>query len=214
MSHAMSFTDLRLSNLEVHQSPFPFLIGKEILPESIKNDIYSDFPTYKEAGYFPYEAKDCGPATQALVETLSSKEFANQLGDHLGIEQLGQYPTLITIATMFNKRHGNIHTDSAKKIATALVYLNDDWNPAHGGCLRFLKNKDMNDTVVPEIPPLYGTLAMFKRADNSFHGHLPYEGKRRVIQIAWIVSEEALQRKSKRGKFSHLVKKLFSRQSH
>ncbi|MBS0302906.1 MAG: 2OG-Fe(II) oxygenase, partial [Proteobacteria bacterium] len=47
-----------------------------------------------------------------------------------------------------------------------------------------------------------------KRADNSFHGHLPYEGERRVIQVAWLTSEEEKLRKTQRGKFSRLFKKL------
>jgi hypothetical protein len=50
---------------------------------------------------------------------------------------------------------------------------------------------------------------VFKRCDNSFHGHLPYEGERRVIQVAWLTSEEEKLRKTKRGKFSRAFKKLF-----
>jgi hypothetical protein len=50
---------------------------------------------------------------------------------------------------------------------------------------------------------------VFKRADNSFHGHLPFEGERRVIQVAWLTSEEETLRKTQRGKVSRLFKKLF-----
>lgn len=46
-----------------------------------------------------------------------------------------------------------------------------------GGCLRFLKrNDDIDDVIVPEVKPLYGTFATFKRADNRFHGHCPMKG--------------------------------------
>ncbi|HET7662775.1 MAG TPA: 2OG-Fe(II) oxygenase, partial [Rhodanobacteraceae bacterium] len=38
---------------------------------------------------------------------------------------------------------------------------------------------------------------------------LPYEGERRVIQVAWLVSEEAKLRKTQRGRFSRMLKKLF-----
>ena len=65
--------------------------------------------------------------------------------------------------------------------------------------------------MTPELPPLYGEFAVFKRCDNSFHGHLPYEGERRVIQVAWLTSEEEKLRKTKRGKFSRLFKKLFGK---
>jgi hypothetical protein len=52
---------------------------------------------------------------------------------------------------------------------------------------------------------------VFKRCDNSFHGHLPYEGERRVIQVAWLTSEDEKLRKTKRGKFSRALKKLFGK---
>jgi hypothetical protein len=37
---------------------------------------------------------------------------------------------------------------------------------------------------------------------------LPFEGERRVIQVAWLTSEEEKLRKTKRGRFSRLVKRL------
>ena len=63
--------------------------------------------------------------------------------------------------------------------------------------------------IAPEVKPLYGNFVVFKRADNSFHGHLPFEGERRVIQVAWLTSENEKLRKTKRGKLSRLFKKLF-----
>jgi len=61
------------------------------------------------------------------------------------------------------------------------------------------------------VKPLYGEFAIFKRADNSFHGHLPFEGERRVIQVAWLTSEEEKLRKTTRGKMSRLFKKIVGR---
>ena len=63
--------------------------------------------------------------------------------------------------------------------------------------------------LMPEIKPLYGNFVVFRRADNSFHGHLPHEGERRVIQVAWLTSEDEKLRKTQRGKFSRVFKKLF-----
>ena len=128
------------------------------------------------------------------------------------IEDLGQYPTLVTLCRHLNKRHGTIHTDSKSKVATALLYLNRQWPDTSEGCLRFLARIDDIDAMLaPELKPLYGEFAVFRRADNSFHGHLPYEGERRVIQVAWLVSEEAKLRKTKRGRFSRAFKKLFGK---
>src|ERR1700761_4331679 len=196
-------TDIRLE-------PFPFMIAHGQLPDDARNNIDRDFPRYTSAGFFPYDSSDCGPTVNTLVQNLTTPEFASAVGRRLGIENLGQYPTLVTLCRSLNKRHGTIHTDSKSKVATALLYLNTQWPDTSDGCLRFLsKIDDIDDMVAPELTPLYGEFAVFKRCDNSFHGHLPFEGERRVIQVAWLTSEEEKLRKTKRGKFSRVFKRMF-----
>ena len=196
----------------VRQAPFPFMVAHGQLPDEARDDLDRDFPRYPSAGFFPWDSAECGPSINALVEQLTAPAFAGLIGQRLGIADLGQYPTLVTLCRLLNKRHGTIHTDSRSKVATALLYLNPQWPDTSDGCLRFLdKIDDIDATVVPELPPLYGEFAVFKRCDNSFHGHLPYEGERRVIQVAWLTSEEEKLRKTKRGKFSRLFKKLFGK---
>ncbi|RUL71839.1 2OG-Fe(II) oxygenase [Dyella choica] len=195
---------------DVRQHPFPFLIAHGQLPDEARGDLERDFPKYTSAGFFPYDPADCGPSVNALVQQLTTPQFASTIGRHLGIDNLGHYPTLVTLCRALNKRHGTIHTDSRSKVATALLYLNTRWPDTSDGCLRFLHRIDsIDDLVAPELKPLYGEFAVFKRCDNSFHGHLPYEGERRVIQVAWLTSEEEKLRKTKRGKFSRAFKKLF-----
>jgi hypothetical protein len=201
---------LHRPDTDVRQHPFPFMIAHGQLPDEARSDLERDFPQYSSAGFFPYDPADCGPSVNALVRQLTTPEFASAIGRYLGIENLGQYPTLITLCRALNKRHGTIHTDSRSKVATALLYLNTQWPDTSDGCLRFLNRADnIDDLVAPELKPLYGEFAVFKRCDNSFHGHLPYEGERRVIQVAWLTSEEEKLRKTKRGKFSRAFKKLF-----
>ena len=196
----------------VHAQPFAFLIARGQLPDDARAELAADFPRYPSAGFFPHEAKDCGPSLNRLIDELTSREFADAIGARLGIPDLGEYPSLVTICRSLNKRHGTIHTDSRSKIATALLYLNPKWPDTSDGCLRFLHHIDnIDDVIVPELKPLYGEFAVFKRCDNSFHGHLPFEGERRVIQIAWLTSEEEKLRKTKRGKFSRSFKKIFGR---
>jgi hypothetical protein len=193
----------------VGREPFPFLIASSTLAETKRDALRRDFPKYKEAGYLPYSEKECGPAVVALINEVTSPEVADTLGDQLGIERLSQYPTLVTISRFLNRRHGVIHTDGRSKIATALFYLNDSWDPTSGGCFRLLKGPDdIEDVVAPELKPLFGNFAMFKRTDNSYHGHLPFEGERRVIQIAWVVSEEEKLRKTKTGRLSRFLKSI------
>lgn len=191
--------------------PFSFLVASAQLPESARAELREDFPHYPNAGFFPHERADCGPSVNALVEELTSPSVADAIGTLLGISALGAYPSLVTICRSLNLRHGTIHTDSRSKIATALLYLNDDWPQTSAGCLRFLaRENSIEDLVAPEVRPVYGNLVAFARADNSYHGHLPFEGERRVIQVAWLTSEEEKLRKTKRGKFSRLFKRLFS----
>lgn len=189
--------------------PFPFMIAHGQLPDEARADLERDFPRYASAGFFPYDPDDCGPAVNTLIENMTAPAFASAIGARLGIENLAEYPTLVTLCRLLNKRHGTIHTDSRSKVATALIYLNGQWPDSSDGCLRFLhKIDDIDSLVTPELTPLYGEFAVFKRCENSFHGHLPYEGERRVIQIAWLTNEEEKLRKTRRGKFSRVFKKL------
>jgi hypothetical protein len=194
----------------VYERPFRFLIARGQLPDDAARELEADFPRYSGAGFFPHDPKDCGPSINALIDDLTNPAVASAVGAKLGIDRLGQFPVLVTLCRSLNRRHGTIHTDSRSKVATALLYLNASWPDTSDGCLRFLgRIDDIDSTVAPELKPLYGNLVVFRRADNSFHGHLPYEGERRVIQVAWLTSEEEKQRKTRRGRLSRLFKKIF-----
>jgi hypothetical protein len=191
----------------VREAPFPLL-----LDPAAETALGEDFPRYRGAGFFPYAETDCGPSMNSLVGELTSPAFADRVGQLLGVDRLSQYPVLVTICRALNLRHGTIHTDSQSKVASALVYLNPQWAESHAGCLRFLASgSDIEALVAPEIRPVYGTLTAFRRTDNSFHGHLPYEGERRVIQVAWLVDAAAVDRKTRRGRFSRAIKWLSGR---
>ncbi len=214
MSPAVLLDPARLDRPDttVFKDPFPFMVAHGQLPDEARSDLDRDFPPYGSAGFFPYDRGECGPSVNTLINDLTSPAFARAVGERLGIANLGQYPTLVTLCRLLNKRHGTIHTDSKSKIVTALIYLNTQWPDTSDGCLRFLHRiDDIDSTVAPELTPLYGEIAVFKRCENSFHGHLPYEGERKVIQVAWLTSEEEKLRKTKRGKFSRAFKRLFGR---
>ena len=57
------------------------------------------------------------------------------------------------------------------------------------GKLRLLRNGTDLDDYAAEVPPDDGTLLVFRRSENSWHGHGPFEGVRRSIQMNWMVSE-------------------------
>jgi hypothetical protein len=193
----------------VANAPFPFLVAHDLVAQGDAAALERDFPRYAEAGFFPYAEGECGPALRQLVAALTAPTFASALGGKLGLRQLDAHPCLVTLCRSLNKRHGTIHTDSRSKIATALLYLNPDWPETSDGCLRFLtRGDDINALATPEIRPIYGTFTAFARRDNSFHGHLPFEGERRVIQVAWLTDAEAVARKARRGRFTRWMKGL------
>lgn len=191
------------------RDPFPLLVARDQLVPAAAAALARDFPRYGSAGFFPYDPADCGESVRTLVAALTAPAFADAIGRALGVEALGRQPALVTLCESLNRRHGTIHTDSESKVVTALVYLNAAWPETSGGCLRFLhRSDDIDALVLPEIRPLYGTLVAFRRTANSFHGHLPYQGERRVVQVAWLTSEEEKLRKTRRGRASRLVKRV------
>jgi SM-20-related protein len=74
--------------------------------------------------------------------------------------------------------------------------------------LRLLRNGTNLEDYAVEVPPMAGTLIVFRRADNSWHGHKPYEGPRRAIQFNWVTSQEVVEREQARHRFSTRLKKL------
>ena len=150
MSVAVLLDPARLDRPDttVQHQPFPFMVAHGQLPDELRGDLDRDFPRYASAGFFPYEASDCGPSVNALIEDMTRPAFASAIGERLGIDNLGQYPTLVTLCRLLNKRHGTIHTDSKSKVATALIYLNAQWPDTSDGCLRFLHRIDDIDSVV------------------------------------------------------------------
>ena len=66
--------------------------------------------------------------------------------------------------------------------------MNSEWEHP-GGRLRLLKSADDLDDPIMEVPPIGGTMLAFRRAENSWHGHKPFDGERRVIQFNWVTSD-------------------------
>lgn len=192
--------------------PFPFLVAHHVLSDTLRAPLAEDFPNYRRAGFFPMDERDCGPAVRAVVQGLESAAFADRLGELLGVENMGSLPTIVTLRKWSKETDGRIHNDSRSKVATALLYLNETWPDTGGGCFRVLTdNESFEHLAAPEVRPLYGQLAAFRRTENSWHGHPPYTGERRVIQVAWLTGMEEKRRKEKRGRFTRLVKVLFTR---
>src|SRR5439155_15583355 len=95
-------------------------------------------------------------------------------------------------------------------IITVLLYLNPQWEQA-GGRLRLLRSATDLDNYFEEVPPAEGTLLAFQRTDNSWHGHKPFIGERRVIQLNWVTGQWRERFEILRHRGSAWVKRLCQR---
>jgi hypothetical protein len=126
--------------------------------------------------------------------------------EKFGIDLTGR-PVMVTVRGQSGTRDGNIHTDAATKLITALIYMNPHWEES-GGCLRLLRSPTDIEDVIIEVPPSEGTLVAFRRSDNSYHGHKPFIGPRRVIQLNWVSSRTVQRREIWRHRLSAWMKQF------
>jgi SM-20-related protein len=169
------------------KEPFEHLIVSGLIGPAALAAINADYPKISSSGSFPVDQVDFGPAFQTLLDELESEPFREAFEEKFGIDLSGR-PTVTTVRGRCDSSDGKIHTDSTSKIITVLIYMNESWEKA-GGRLRLLRSAhDLNDIIV-EVPPVSGTLLAFKRGRNSWHGHEPFAGERRVIQFNWLTSQ-------------------------
>jgi hypothetical protein len=173
--------------------------------------IHADYPQVDRPGSFPLSEVTYGPAFAALIEELRGDAVRTAFERKFAVD-LTNRPTMFTVRGRSSERDGQIHTDSVTKILTILIYMNPKWEES-GGRLRLLRSgKDIEDVLV-EVPPDEGTLICFRRSDNSWHGHKPFVGPRRVIQMNWVTSQRVLRYESNRHRLSAAIKRIWSRAS-
>jgi SM-20-related protein len=195
---------------ETRHEPYDFFMGRGALKAEAIPALRQSFPDIKATGFHPLEQMKVEGAFAELIAEIEGPEFTAAISDALGTDLRG-YPQLITIRKVSAAHEGRIHCDSESKIATSLIYMNDTWDSPEGR-FRVLKNDhDFNDYVA-EAAPETGAIVGFKRADHSWHGHTPFVGERRVVQVAWVRSQADIDRKKKRHGMSSFFKNLFKRE--
>lgn len=188
------------------KEPFTHFVAHDFVPKSIMAEIDRDFPDVPKRGSFPMSELNSGPSFKALVEYLESEEVARKFSEKLGINLVGK-PTTMTIRGYSGEQDGRVHTDSRSKLVTVLLYLNTDWHPDDGG-LRLLNSNNLEDSF-DEVIPAAGTLLAFVNTENAWHGHKPFVGQRRSIQLNWVVSDAAVRRSAWRHGLSAKIKRWF-----
>ena len=195
-----------LRETPLHNDPFPYVVIENFLRPEFATDVAHDFPDIKSRGSFPLTEVSGGPAFQRLIADLNSDALKAAIAEKFAVD-LEDRSTLITVRGQASSRDGRIHTDTKSKFLTMLLYLNPVWD-AEGGWLRLLKNGKSLDDYVAEIPPTFGTCLLFKVTENCWHGHKPFKGQRRVLQLNYVTDDAALHRHLRRHSITAKLKNL------
>ncbi len=186
--------------------PYPHLIVPGFLAGDALAEVRRDFPALDMAGSFPPDALAYGPGFAALLEAMEGDELRHAVERKFGIGLAGR-PSMCTVRCRARERDGQIHRDAGFKIVTLLLYLNEPWH-SDGGRLRVLRSAGDLDDYVAEIPPDGGTLFAFLCAPNAWHGHKPFSGPRRSLQLNYVSDEQMMRRELARHRLSARVKKV------
>ncbi len=208
---AFSIIDVEaVRNAPLSHKPYDFFLGAGILKQDAVDDLRRDFPAIEKPGYLTVDEVQLKGRFKQFVDELESDEFSRELSQKFG-RDLVSCPRLTTIMKRSQPKYGAVHTDGPSKVMTLLVYMNDDWSPEGPGRLRVLYDDKGFAPFAAEVPPTMGTVFAFLRSDHSWHGHEPFVGERRVVQVAWVKDAGELERKKKRNKVAQFFKGVFGR---
>lgn len=158
------------------------------------------------AGSFPTRGLFLTPQFSHLLGELEGRELQQAIAEKFRLDLEGR-PRMLTVRGWSDGSDGRIHTDSRSKLITFLLYLNPVWEAAEGR-LRLLRGPDDLEDYAIEVAPLYGTMLAFRRSENSFHGHRPHIGERRVLQLNWVCDQSVVRRELARHRWSAKSKAL------
>ncbi|HLJ70916.1 MAG TPA: 2OG-Fe(II) oxygenase [Roseiarcus sp.] len=203
----MEFCDFDLlERTPLQRDPFDYIVVPEFIRAERFAEIVADYPDVPGPGSHPPAELEIRGQFAKLMDELRGAEFQAAIERKFDVDLTGR-PTMYTVRGYVREKDGAIHTDSATKIITVLLYMNERWQE-DAGRLRLLRGPDNLDDYVAEVPPYGGTLLVFKRSDNSWHGHKPFSGPRRAIQLNWVTSQDVVDSEQRRHQVSTRFKKF------
>ncbi|MDE1920937.1 MAG: 2OG-Fe(II) oxygenase [Candidatus Omnitrophica bacterium] len=207
MDSRLSMIDVgKVDSARLETLPYEYITVSNFIRDEWKDKLIETYPKLKAAGSFPLTTVTCSREFKQLIDEMNSGAFRRAIASKFSVDLEGK-PTMFTVRGKCRSKDGQVHTDSESKIITVLLYMNPSWEN-QGGRLRVLNSNNIED-IKTEIPPDVGTLLVFKRSDRSYHGHLPFEGPRKVIQMNWVTHQKFVDQEQKRHRFSALFK-MFS----
>jgi hypothetical protein len=203
----LSLLDLdRLRAAPLSRDPFDFVVVENFVRLQYLSAAVADFPPLGKHGSFPLHGQRYGAAFARLAAELEGDDLRRAIEDKFALD-LSNRPTMITLRGYSDGKDGGIHTDSATKLITLLLYMNPAWEE-EAGRLRLLRRADDLEDFAAEIAPIAGTMVAFRRSANSFHGHHAHLGERRSIQLNWVTDPGVVRRELARHRWSARLKSL------
>jgi SM-20-related protein len=205
---SLSIIDVsKVDHAKLETSPYEYIVASDFIRDEWKDKLIEAYPKVKAAGSFPLSSVPCSSEFMQLINEMNSDAFKNAVEKKFSLDLEGK-PTMFTVRGKCRLKDGQVHTDSESKIITVLLYMNPSWEN-QGGRLRLLNSNNIED-IKTEISPNIGTLLIFKRCDHSYHGHLPFEGSRQVIQMNWVTQQKFVDQEQNRHRWSAIFK-IFSK---
>ena len=203
----MSLLDIEaLRATPLKRDPYDYFVVEHFVKPDVFAKVVADFPQIESTGSIPPSELDIHGKFKELLAEMNGPEFRKAIEEKFDLD-LSSRPTMFTVRGNCARNNGKIHTDTESKIITVLLYMNQEWDK-DGGRLRILRSgTDLND-MVEEVSPNGGTLLVFRRSDYSWHGHEPFEGPRRAIQMNWVRDEAVVDHEQRRHRFTMFLKRL------
>ena len=198
-----------LAAAPIGADPFTHVVVPQFVPAPALAQVVQGLPALSKGGSFPTEGLRLGDAARAMVAELEGDRFRTAVAEKFGLA-LDDAPVMITLRGQSREKDGRIHCDSTAKRVTVLLYLNPDteaWAKQEG-CLRLLRGPDDIEDYAVEVPPVNGTLLVFPNGPTTWHGHKQFVGRRYVIQLNWMTTDDKARYELRRHKVSAFMKRL------
>lgn len=199
----------KLAATPVATDPFPHVVVPGFVRPDALQQVVAALPPIQKGGSFPTGGLRLGPAAQELMQALEGPQFRAAIAQAFGLDLTGA-PTMVTLRGQSREKDGRIHCDSTAKRVTILLYLNPEsaeW-ARQEGCLRLLRGpSDIEDYAV-EVPPVNGTLLVFPNGPATFHGHKQFVGRRYVVQLNYMTTDDKARYEMRRHRVSAFLKRL------
>lgn len=115
----------------------------------------------------PTDAGYLSPEWRQLAADLLSSDYRKAMSRLTNLD----LNDLMIEANIFHYRPNDWmgpHLDLKEKVVTHVLYFNDKWNPADGGCLNILRSSTPSDVHI-QVPPIVGNSVVLVRSEKSWH---------------------------------------------